>query len=141
MLDWSPRIVDRDGSILWVIDEYTVDSWMHTFTKLNKYCFLISEETEYLPYVNIVSSRSGATCSNLRDYITYYEKHGLVVSEERNNGDKKVYQLTDAGQKKLETVVTDTQEHKLKSCLTSWEDMSILLLLDEIYSSYPEYAL
>lgn len=140
-LNNSPRTVDVDGSILWVIREYTHDEWMHTFTKLNKYCFLIQEETEYLSYIEPVARRSGAYCSNLSEFIEYYERQGLVVAEDRQSSDKRVYRLTESGRSKVDELVSQVQSEALSACLEEWDEKSNLLLLDDVYSAYPEYSL
>lgn len=137
----NPRAADLDGSILWVIDEYTHDEWFHTLTKLNKYCFLIHEETEYLDYLDPVARKQGAFCSNLKEFVEYYESHGLVVYEPSKWEKKEVFKLTDEGREKVREVISDEQEEALKSCLSEWDEMGNLNLMDEIHIHYPEYSL
>jgi hypothetical protein len=137
----NPRVVDIDGSILWVIGEYTHDEWMHTFTRLNKFCFLITQESEFLPYIEVVARTYGAYCSNLKEFLEYYEEQGWVISEERRGGDKMVYQLTECGWSKVSEVVSEEQSAVLSECLDEWEEKSNLSLIEEVSSAYPGFNL
>lgn len=137
----NPRASNLDGSILWVVDEYTHDEWFHTLTKLNKYCFLIQEETGYLEYLEPVPRKGGAYCSNLLDYISYYESQGWVVHKEYDHKNKSVFKLTEEGRERMNELLTPEQISILQDCLNEWEDMYILNLVDEVYSKYPEYSL
>lgn len=137
----TPRNTDLDGSILWVINEYKHEDWFHTLTKLNKYCFLIYEETQYLDYLEPVARTYGAYCSNLSDFISYYEGQEWVIHKKYECKDKSVFKLTESGEEKLCELVIEGQSAELKSGLEDWDKMSVLNLVDEVYSQYPEYSL
>jgi len=140
-LQSKPRMADIDGSILWIIEEYKHTDWMHTLTRLNAFCFLVNQETEYVPYIDVVARKSGPYCSNLTDFISYYESNGWVVSDVRNNGRKRVFRLTDEGVCKVDELVSDEQVSILSSCLSEWDEKSNLALMDDLYVEYPEYVI